>query len=219
MEKVLAAQKNVEQAEEAQPKEKPAVSETNESNPRESGGGAKDEAEWPKEAPDVFKVKLACSNGDVLIECHKDWAPLGVQRFYDLVRAGFYKEARFFRVMPGFMAQIGMAADPQMNEKWQKRIKDDEVKQSNVPGMVTFATSGKDSRTTQFFINTGNSQYLDGQGFAPFAKVVEGMETVKHINAEYGERPNQGMIRMQGNTYLKQFFPRLDYIKTATLVK
>jgi cyclophilin family peptidyl-prolyl cis-trans isomerase len=168
--------------------------------------------------PDVFRVKLDTSKGDVVIEVHKAWAPLGAARFHELVRSGFYNEARFFRVVPGFVVQFGMPADPALNQKWaENSIPDDPpAGQSNVPGTVTFATRGPNSRTTQLFINLGDNSRLDSQGFTPFGRVVEGMNAVTEINSGYGEGPQQPLIRSQGNAYLKREFPELDYIKTAT---
>jgi cyclophilin family peptidyl-prolyl cis-trans isomerase len=169
--------------------------------------------------PDVFRVKLDTSEGDIVIEVHKAWAPLGAARFHELVRSGFYDEARFFRVVPGFVVQFGMPADPALNQKWaENSIPDDPpAGQSNVPGTVTFATRGPNSRTTQLFINLGDNSRLDSQGFTPFGRVVEGMNAVTEINSGYGEQPQQPMIRGQGNAYLKREFPELDYIKTATI--
>lgn len=174
----------------------------------------------PEEAPDVFKVKFECSNGNFVAECHKDWAPLGVQRFYELVKGGYYDKSAFFRVVPGFVVQFGLAGDPAMTAAWKnKRLKDDPVTESNVPGTMTFATSGPNTRTTQLFINTGNNARLDGMGFAPFAKVVEGMDVVKTINAEYGEEPNQGLITAEGNAYLSSNFPNITLINKASIVE
>lgn len=186
--------------------------------PRESSREIPKE-DWPETAPDVFKVKFECSNGTIIIECHKEWAPIGVEHFYGLVKAGFYDGARFFRVIPNFMAQFGLPADPALNAKLGANIKDDPVKKSNTPGMVTYAKTGMpNSRSTQLFINTGNNARLDADGFAPFAQVIEGLDVVRKINPEYSERPNQGMIRAQGNAYLEQMFPKLDYIKRAVLL-
>ncbi len=176
---------------------------------------------WPKEAPDVFKVRFECSHGDFVAEFHKEWAPLGVARFHELASANFYNGARFFRVVPGFMAQFGIPADPALAAEWRTRtIKDDPVKQKNVRGMITFAkTAAPNSRSTQLFINTGSNEFLDSQGFAPIGRVIEGMDVVERINAEYGETPNQQMIQMQGNAYLEQMFPKLDYIKRIVPVE
>lgn len=178
------------------------------------------EAPMPETAPDVFKVKFECTHGDFVLECHKAWAPLGVERFYQLVREGFYDDSAFFRVVPGFVVQFGLAGDPKVTAKWRdKTIKDDPVKQSNLPGYISFATSGPNTRTTQLFINTGANTSLDAMGFAPFGKVIEGMDVVKKVNAEYGERPNQGMITMEGNAYLRKNFPNITYIKKVTFVR
>lgn len=176
---------------------------------------------WPKETPDVFKVRFECSHGNFVAEFHKEWAPLGVARFYELASTNFYNDARFFRVVPGFMAQFGIPADPALAAEWRtKTIKDDPVKQKNVKGMITFAkTAAPNSRSTQLFINTGSNEFLDSQGFAPIGRVVEGLDVVERINAEYGEKPNQQMIQMQGNAYLKQAFPNLDYIKRIVPVE
>ncbi len=175
----------------------------------------------PSTAPDIFKVRFECSHGNFVIECHKDWAPIGVEHFYELLKVKFYDEARFFRVVPGFVVQFGIAGDPALNAKYgEKTIKDDPVKQSNLKGMVTYAkTALPNSRSTQLFINLADNIQLDSMGFAPFARVVEGMEVVERTNPEYRERPDQMMIRLQGNEYLKRMFPNLDYIKRAYLLK
>ena len=175
-------------------------------------------------APDLFKVNFDTSKGAVVVEVHRDWAPVGVDRFYTLVKSGYFDNARFFRVLPGFMAQFGIAGDPQVTAKWKDaNLQDDPVTQSNTRGMVSFATAGPNTRTTQLFINTGNNVNLDGQGFAPIGKVISGMETVDSFYNGYGEGapegrgPAQGLIEQQGNAYLTQNFPQLDYIKKATL--
>jgi len=179
-----------------------------------------DTSKWPATAPDVFKVKFECSNGDFVLEIHKDWAPIGVERFYEVCKEGVYNEARFFRVVPGFVVQWGIPSDPNVGAQWREaNIKDDKPTQTNAPGTITFATSGPNSRTTQLFINYGDNGRLDGMGFAPFGKVVEGMDVVKAIYAQYGEEPNQGLIQSKGNAYLKSAFPKMDYIKTVRLVQ
>lgn len=174
--------------------------------------------------PDLFKVNLDTSKGPVVIEVHKDWAPLGAERFYQLVKSGYYDGARFFRVLPGFMAQFGIAADPQTTAKWKEaNLQDDPVKQSNTRGMVTFATAGPNTRTTQMFINTGDNARLDGQGFAPIGKVISGQEAVESLFSGYGEGapsgrgPAQQLIEIQGNAYLGKDFPELDFIKKASI--
>lgn len=170
--------------------------------------------------PDTFYVRFECSMGDFVVAFHKDWAPRGARRVYELVRDGIYNDVRFFRVIDGFMAQFGIPADPAVAAKWRDNtIKDDPVKQSNTRGMVTFATSGPNSRTSQMFINFADrNSFLDPQGFAPVGEVIAGMDAVDAITDEYGERPNQGRIQSRGNEYLKAEFPNLDYIKRTVFV-
>jgi peptidyl-prolyl cis-trans isomerase A (cyclophilin A) len=178
------------------------------------------DSEEGKQAPDEYVVKFATTKGDVLIEVHRDWAPLGADRFHELVTAGFYDGCRFFRVVPDFVVQFGMNGDPKVHAEWEKkRLKDDKVTQTNKRGYLTFATSGPNSRTTQLFINLKDNAFLDRSGFSPFAQVISGMDHVDDINPEYGERPDQGMITRQGNEYLEKSFPKLDYIKKATIVE
>lgn len=173
----------------------------------------------------VFKVKLETSKGDIVLEVHPEWAPLGAAQFQEAVKDGVYDDARFFRVIENFMVQFGIPGDPAKATKWRdKRIKDDAAKQSNTRGMVTYAMAGPNTRTTQLFINFGNNSFLDKQGFSPFAKVIEGMDVVDSLYNGYGEGapsgngPNQGTIQSQGNTYLNKSFPKLDYIKKATIL-
>ena len=168
---------------------------------------------------DEFSVKFETSKGDFIVEVHPAWAPRGAARFRELVEAGFYNENRFFRVVPGFMVQFGLNGDPGVQSKWRNSdFPDDPVAKSNTPGMVTFATAGPNSRTTQIFINYGNNAFLDEQGFSPFGVVTSGMDVVKAINSEYGERPDQSLIQTRGNAYLNSGFPKLDFVKTATLI-
>jgi peptidyl-prolyl cis-trans isomerase A (cyclophilin A) len=170
-------------------------------------------------APDVYKVKFVTSKGPFLIEVHREWAPLGADHFYELVKAGYYNDARFFRVVPKFVAQFGLAATPAMTKQWDKSIDDDSVGHTNSRGTVAFATAGKNSRNTQVFVNLRSNQILDDRGFAAFGQVVEGMETVvDKLYSKYGEAPDQDAITRRGNSYLKSSFPRLDYIKTATIL-
>ena len=177
-------------------------------------------------APAVYKAKFDTSKGAFVVEVHRDWAPNGADRFYNLVKNGFYDNARFFRVIDGFMVQFGINGDPGIASVWRDaNIKDDPVKQSNRRGTITFATAGPNTRTTQVFINFGDNAPLDGQGFSPFGKVVSGMEVVDSLYKGYGEGaphgngPDQGRIQQQGNAYLEKDFPELDFIKTATIEK
>jgi len=159
--------------------------------------------------------------GTIKIQTHPEWAPIGVERFHELVETRFWKNCKFFRVVPNFMIQLGIQGDPEVQKQWRSKVlKDDPVMTTNARGMVTFATSGKDSRTTQIFINTnikGNA-FLDKQGFAPFGEVVEGMEIVDRIYDGDREKPNQGKIQNQGNVYLDKEFPRLSYFSDAKFV-
>src|SRR5262249_53892054 len=150
------------------------------------------------------------------IVAHRDWAPLGVDRFYHLVQSGFYDDARFFRVLSGFMAQFGMNGDPKVTAAWEPlTLQDDPVKQKNTRGMVSFAMGGPNTRTTQLFINYGDNTNLDGMGFAPIGQVVDGMAVVDSLYSGYGEGapdgrgPDQGRIGAEGNAYLAKSFPQL----------
>lgn len=171
-----------------------------------------------EEAPATYRVIFETTKGKFVVEVNRDWAPLGADRFYNLVKNGFYNDAKFFRVVPNFVVQFGIPADPRVAAAWRtETFEDDPVKESNVKGTITFATAGANSRTTQVFINYADNSRLDRMGFAPFGKVVEGMDVVEAINAEYNERPNQGMIQAQGNAYLEREFPNLDGIKSARI--
>jgi len=179
----------------------------------------------PVRAPDQYKVELETTKGPIVIEVHREWSPHGADRFYELVKNGYYEDVAFFRVIDGFMAQVGISGDPEANARWRdKRIPDDPVKKSNTRGMVSFATSGPDSRTTQFFINFVDNSRLDGMGFSPFGK-IEDMTVVDALYAGYGEGaprgrgPSQGLIQSRGNEYLKESFPKLDYIKSAKVIE
>jgi peptidyl-prolyl cis-trans isomerase A (cyclophilin A) len=165
----------------------------------------------------TFKVEFVTSKGPVLIEVHPKWAPLGAEQFRKLVEAKFFDGARFFRIVPNFVVQFGLAANPAVTKKWDHPIKDDAVTQINRTGSLAFATMGPETRTSQIFINLKTNQSLDTQGFAPFAQVIEGMEHIEHLYAAYGERPDQESITKQGNAYLESNFPNLDYIKTARI--
>lgn len=182
---------------------------------------AREEAKAPAgPAPDEFKVLFRTTAGDFTVLVHKEWAPLGAQRFYDLVRAGFYDDSGFFRVVPGFVVQFGLAADPAVTLEWRdKRLPAEAPKTSNKRGTLAFAMGrSPDTRTTQVFINLADNSRLDGMGFAPFAEVVSGMDVVERITAQYGEAPRQDLIQQLGNDYLEKQFPNLDFIDKATLI-
>lgn len=166
----------------------------------------------------MYRVNMDTSKGMVVIEVTRADAPNGADRFYNLVKAKFYDGARFFRVVPGFMVQFGIAANPAMTKTWDVPIPDDPVKVSNVRGTVSFAAqSAPNTRTAQVFINFGNNSRLDSMRFAAFGKVVSGMEFVDQIYSADGENPDQSQIEAQGNAYLQKAFPNLDYIKTARI--
>ncbi len=175
-----------------------------------------------EKAPATFKAKFETSKGDFVVEVHRAWAPLGADRFYNLVKRGFFDDVIFFRVKKGFVVQWGIHGHPDVSAKWRHAtIKDEKVKESNKRGYITFAKGGKDSRTTQVFINYKDNKRLDGMGFPPFGKVVEGMKVVDELYGGYGGAPSdrQPDIQSKGNRFLKKAYPKLDYIKKATLVK
>lgn len=187
--------------------------------------GFADPAKLNEKAPETFKAQFDTTKGKFTIEVTRALAPNGADRFYNLVRSGYFTDIAFFRVIPGFMCQFGIHGDPSVSAKWREaNISDDPVKGSNTRGTITFATAGPNTRTTQLFINFADNTGLDGQGFSPFGKVTEGMDVVDKINSEYGEGapngrgPEQGRIQGEGNAYLKKDFPNLDYIKSATIV-
>lgn len=184
-----------------------------------------DPAKLTAKAPETFKAQFNTTKGKFIVEVTRSLAPNGADRFYNLVRSGYFTDIAFFRVVPGFMCQFGISGDPNISAKWREAtIPDDPVKGSNTRGTITFATAGPNTRTTQLFINFGDNTGLDGQGFAPFGKVVEGMDAADKINDEYGDGPpygrgpDQGRIQGEGNAYLKKDFPNLDYIKSAIIL-
>jgi peptidyl-prolyl cis-trans isomerase A (cyclophilin A) len=172
-------------------------------------------------APARFKVKFATTKGDFVVEVTRAWAPLGADRFYNLVKLGFFTDIGCFRVVPGFVVQFGIHGNPAVSKAWKEAsIKDDKKsKQSNKKGTLTFAKSGPDTRTTQLFINYRDNARLDADGFTPFGIVIQGMEVVEAINKEYEQQPDQEMIFAQGNSYLHDIFRRLDYIKSVTFIE
>jgi peptidyl-prolyl cis-trans isomerase A (cyclophilin A) len=192
--------------------------------PAAGGAGLSDPSKLNETAPATYKAKFTTTQGEFVIEVQRDLAPNGADRFYNLVKNGFYDDTAFFRVVDGFMVQFGISGTPSLNNTWRgARIPDDPVKEKNTRGMVTFATSGPNSRTTQVFINFVDNVNLDAMGFAPFGKVVSGMEVVDKLFKGYGEGaprgagPNQMLIQTRGNEYLKSDFPKLDYTQKATI--
>jgi len=190
-----------------------------------AGCGKKPVQEESGPAPAEYKVALQTTKGEVEILVHRDWAPLGADRFYELTKMGFYNGNRFFRALRGFVVQFGVNGDPNVNKKWSEiAIKDDPAKVSNKIGTVTFATSGPNSRATQVFINIGDNSRLDDQGFTPFGEVTQGLENVQSFYMDYGDGPpsgagpDQAAIADIGNSYLEEHFPKLDYIKTARIL-
>src|SRR5512139_3976719 len=177
-----------------------------------------------EQAPATYKVKFDTSKGPFVVQVTRAWAPQGADRFYNLVKSGFFDNVRFFRVVSGFMVQFGINGDPAVMAKWRESpINDDRVTQSNKRGYITFATAGPNTRTTQVFINFADNSNLDSMGFAPFGQVVSGMNVVDTLNAEYGEGaprgrgPDQSRLQNEGNAYLAKEFPHMDYIKKATI--
>jgi peptidyl-prolyl cis-trans isomerase A (cyclophilin A) len=185
-------------------------------------------AAWTRQAPAEYKAKLTTTKGDIVIDVHRDWAPRGADRFYNMVRSGYLKDVSFYRVVPNFIVQFGAAADPKVEAAWNApnmQLRDDPVKQSNKRGTVTFAMGGPNTRTTEVFINLKDNASLDGMGFAPFGEVTEGMEVVDQLYSGYGDMkemggrgPSQPRVQREGKAYLDKSFPQLDSIKTATIV-
>jgi peptidyl-prolyl cis-trans isomerase A (cyclophilin A) len=180
-----------------------------------------DPAKLTAKAPETFKAKLDTTKGMVVIEVHRAWSPNGADRFYNLVKNGYYDGVKFFRVVPGFVVQWGIHGDPSIATKWlQSNIQDDPVKESNKRGFITYAKSGApNSRSVQLFINLGDNSRLDATGFAPFGKVTEGMDVVEKLYGGYAEGLTklQGKIAEEGNAFLEKNYPELDGIKKATI--
>ena len=182
---------------------------------------------WDESAPAVFDVRLETSKGDFVLQTHREWAPIGADRFYNLVRTGFYNDSRFYRVRAGFIVQFGLPGDPAVTAVWYERaMPDDPVVQSNTKGLVAYAMTGPDTRTTQLYINLDDNTQLDEQGFAPIGSVIGGMDVVEQLSAEYDEGAgggmragNQGQIVAGGNVHLDAEFPNLDRLIRATIVE
>lgn len=195
--------------------------------PADAPAGLIDPSQATETAPDSYRVQFETTAGEFTVQVHRDWAPRGADRFYNLVRNDFYDGVAFFRAIDNFMVQFGLSGMPEVNAAWRDaRIPDDEVTQQNTRGRITFATSGPNSRTTQVFINyTDRNTKLDNMGFAPFGEVVEGMKTVDSLYKGYGEGaprgagPSQGRIQAEGNSYLVSSFPRLDFVIDASIIE
>ena len=208
------------------PAAKPAAPATKPAAPPAKGAAAasafRDPAALTKQAPASFKAKFETSQGVIVVEAVRDWAPVGVDRFYNLIMSGYFENVRFFRVVPNFVVQFGIHGDPSVSKNWMNAsLKDEPVKEGNKRGTLTYAKSSRpNSRTTQIFINLKDNTSLDAQGFAAFAKVVEGMDVVDKLNSEYGESLTglQGQIYQEGNAFLAAKAPRLDFIKKATIL-
>jgi peptidyl-prolyl cis-trans isomerase A (cyclophilin A) len=183
-------------------------------------------AKLNERAPETFDAKFTTTKGDFVIRVAREWSPNGADRFYNLVKSGYYDGASFFRVVPGFVVQWGLSAHPRVTAAWQAaRIADDPVKTSNKKGVVTFAMGGPATRTTQVFINLRDNSRLDKDGFSPFGEIVQGMEIVEQLYSGYGDSvssggrgPEQGRIGAEGKAYLDKEFPQLDSIKSTTVV-
>lgn len=208
----------------AQAENKPAAAQQQPATPADSP--LLQPAKLTEQAPATYKVRFDTTKGPFVIEVQRELAPLGADRFYNLVKNGFYDDVAFFRAVEGFMVQFGIHGDPKVAAQWRDAVfPDDPVKGQNVRGTISFATSGPNSRTTQVFINYKDNAFLDRMGFAPFGKVVEGMDVVDSLHKGYGEGaprgrgPNQGRIQTEGNTYLRAEFPELDYVKKAEIAK
>lgn len=188
--------------------------------------GLRDPSKANEKAPDTFDVRFYTSEGPFVVRFHREWSPNGVDRVYNLVRVGYFRDIAFFRAIDGFMVQFGISGDPSLNQVWREAtIPDDPVVKSNTKGMVTFAKTGAPhSRSTQLYINYGNNSQLDRMGFAPVGEVIEGWENVEKLYTGYGEGaprgrgPNQMRIQTEGNDYLRKDFPELDYIERAEIV-
>lgn len=183
----------------------------------------KDPSKATETAPETFTAKFETTKGNVIFECTRDWAPHGVDRFYNLVKIGFFQDVALFRVKKGFVVQWGIHGNPEVSKHWRSaNLPADPVKQSNTRGMLTYAMAGAPTtRSTQLFINYGNNANLDGMGFAPICKVTEGMDVAEKFYGEYGEKvtSKQGEIQTEGNAYLKREWPELDYILKTSITK
>lgn len=180
---------------------------------------AAEPARGPSQAPERFSVELTTTKGPIVIDVRRDWSPRGADRFFKLVQQGYYDDVAFYRVIEGFIAQVGVHGSPRTNKRWSERvIRDEAARSSNIRGAVSFASTGPNSRTTQVIINLGENSRLDGQGFAPFGSVRD-MTIVDQLYSGYGVEPSEGQLQLQGNSYLEKHFPKLDYIESAMILE
>ena len=185
----------------------------------QDSGGLRNPAALTERAPARFEAAFDTSKGRFVIDVHREWAPIGADRFYNLVKHGFFDDVRFFRVIEGQLAQFGMHGDPAVQDAWRDAdVRDDRVTHGNTRGSVSFASRGPNTRTTQLFVNLSDNTAYDRLGFAPFAEVVAGMDVVDSLYSGYEQRPDQGLISEQGNAYLTREFPNLDYIRKAAII-
>jgi len=200
-----------------------ALAQNNSTSKADGKEALKNPAALKEKAPATFKAKFVTTQGEFIVDVTRSWSPNGADRFYTLVKHGFFDGVKFFRVVPGFVVQFGISGDPSLATKWlEATIPDDPVVQSNKRGFITYAKSqAPNSRSTQIFINLHDNDRLDSMGFSPFGKVSKGMDVVDKFYGEYGEQTTrlQGEIAQQGNKFLDQNFPKLDSIKKATIVK
>ena len=186
---------------------------------QQSSSALRNPAALTEQAPATFQAAFDTSKGRFVVAVHREWAPAGADRFYNLVKNGFFNDTRFFRVVAGQLAQFGMHGDPAVQEAWRDaNVPDDPVRHSNSRGTLSFASRGANTRTTQLFVNLKDNPLYDRLGFAPFAEVISGMEVVDGLYAEYEERPQQALIDAEGNAYLTREFPNLDFIRTAIIL-
>jgi len=177
-------------------------------------------------SPDVFKAQFTTTKGDFTVEVHREWSPNGADRFYNLVKNGFYDGVVFYRVIPNFMVQFGISGTPKIEAAWaHANLRDDPLKQGNKRGRITYAMAGPNTRTTQVFINFRDNSNLDSQGFTSFGEVTEGMDVVDKLYGGYGDMQEQGgrgpsvsKFEVEGNAYLTKNFSQLDSIKTAKIL-
>ena len=186
----------------------------------QESGGLRSPAVLTEQAPPTFAAAFDTSKGRFVVDVHREWAPKGADRFYNLVKNGFFDDVRFFRVIDGQLAQFGMHGNPAVQDAWRDAvIEDDPVRHGNTRGTVSFASRGPNTRTTQLFINLRDNSAYDRLGFAPFAEVVSGLDVVDKLYSAYEERPEQPLIDAEGNAYLTREFPNLDYIQKAAIVQ